>query len=64
MSILDQLRELAHEGTHCLEAGEFDRFGRLLHEGWVLKTQMAGRDHGQRHRRDLRGGAGGRGPGG
>ena len=41
MSILDQLRELAHEGTHCLEAGEFDRFGRLLHEGWVLKTQMA-----------------------
>jgi D-glycero-alpha-D-manno-heptose-7-phosphate kinase len=41
MSILDQLRELAHEGTRCLEAGEFDRFGRLLHDGWVLKTQMA-----------------------
>ena len=41
MSVLDQLRELAHEGTRCLEAGEFDRFGRLLHDGWVLKTQMA-----------------------
>jgi D-glycero-alpha-D-manno-heptose-7-phosphate kinase len=41
MSVLDQLRELAHEGTHCLEQGEFDRFGRLLHDGWVLKTQMA-----------------------
>jgi D-glycero-alpha-D-manno-heptose-7-phosphate kinase len=41
MSILDQMRELAHEGTRCLEVGEFDRFGRLLHDGWVLKTQMA-----------------------
>ena len=41
MSILDQMRELAHEGTRCLETGEFDRFGRLLHDGWVLKTQMA-----------------------
>jgi D-glycero-alpha-D-manno-heptose-7-phosphate kinase len=41
MSVLDQLRELAHEGTRCLEQGEFDRFGRLLHDGWVLKTQMA-----------------------
>src|SRR5262245_30061283 len=41
MSVLDQLRELVHEGTRCLEQGEFDRFGRLLHDGWVLKTQMA-----------------------
>jgi len=41
MSILDQLRELAHEGARCLETGDFDRFGHLLHEGWVLKTKMA-----------------------
>jgi D-glycero-alpha-D-manno-heptose-7-phosphate kinase len=41
MGILDQLRDLAHEGARCLEAGDFERFGRLLHEGWLLKTQMA-----------------------
>ncbi len=41
IGVLDQLRDLAHEGARCLEAGDFDRFGRLLHEGWLLKTQMA-----------------------
>jgi D-glycero-alpha-D-manno-heptose-7-phosphate kinase len=44
MSILDQLRELAYEAGRLLE-GEttetLDRFGRLLHEGWLLKTRMA-----------------------
>jgi D-glycero-alpha-D-manno-heptose-7-phosphate kinase len=38
---LDQLRDLAHACREVLEAGEFDRFGRLLHEGWLLKTQLA-----------------------
>jgi D-glycero-alpha-D-manno-heptose-7-phosphate kinase len=41
MSVLDALRDLAYEGRRCLEQGELDRFGRLLHEGWLLKTQMA-----------------------
>jgi D-glycero-alpha-D-manno-heptose-7-phosphate kinase len=41
MAVLDALRELAHEGARSLETGDFDRFGRLLHEGWVLKTKMA-----------------------
>lgn len=41
LSVLDRLRELAHEGASCLQLGEFDRFGSLLHDGWVLKTQMA-----------------------
>jgi D-glycero-alpha-D-manno-heptose-7-phosphate kinase len=41
MSVLDGLRDLAYEGRRCLEAGELERFGRLLHEGWLLKTQMA-----------------------
>jgi D-glycero-alpha-D-manno-heptose-7-phosphate kinase len=41
MTVLDGLRDLALEGRRCLERGELDRFGRLLHDGWVLKTQMA-----------------------
>jgi D-glycero-alpha-D-manno-heptose-7-phosphate kinase len=41
MAVLDGLRQLAVEGRRSLEAGELDRFGRLLHEGWLLKTQMA-----------------------
>ncbi|HEX2035399.1 MAG TPA: GHMP kinase [Chloroflexota bacterium] len=41
MAVLDQLRELAHDGARCLERGDFDAFGRLLHDGWLLKTQMA-----------------------
>lgn len=41
MGALDGLRALAVEGCRCLEAGDFDRFGRLLHEGWLLKTQLA-----------------------
>jgi D-glycero-alpha-D-manno-heptose-7-phosphate kinase len=41
MTVLDGLRDLAHDARRALEAGELDRFGRLLHEGWLLKTQMA-----------------------
>ena len=41
MRVLDALRDLAYEARRCLEAGELDEFGRLLHEGWLLKTQMA-----------------------
>ena len=41
LRVLDELRDLALEGTRCLETAEFERFGRLLPEGWVLKTQMA-----------------------
>lgn len=39
--VLDDLCALAHEARRCLEAGELDRFGRLLHEGWLLKTRLA-----------------------
>jgi D-glycero-alpha-D-manno-heptose-7-phosphate kinase len=39
--VLDHLRDLAEEGRHCLERAELNRFGRLLHEGWRLKKQMA-----------------------
>ena len=41
MGVLDGLRDLAYESRRCLEAGNLERFGRLLHEGWLLKTRMA-----------------------
>ena len=41
MTVLDGLRDLALEGRRYLERGELDDFGRLLHRGWLLKTQMA-----------------------
>ena len=41
--VLRGLRQLAYEGRELLEAGRFDALGRLLHEGWQLKKQMASR---------------------
>jgi D-glycero-alpha-D-manno-heptose-7-phosphate kinase len=41
MEVLRGLREMAYRGRALLEAGDFDAFGRLLHEGWELKKQMA-----------------------
>jgi D-glycero-alpha-D-manno-heptose-7-phosphate kinase len=41
MRVLDELCGLAHAARRCLEAGELDRFGLLLHEGWLLKTRLA-----------------------
>jgi D-glycero-alpha-D-manno-heptose-7-phosphate kinase len=41
LRVLGELRALAYEGTRCIEKGSLDEFGRLLHEGWLLKTQMA-----------------------
>ncbi|MFZ0427226.1 MAG: GHMP kinase [Acidobacteriota bacterium] len=39
--ILREMKRLAVEGRNCLEAGEFDEFGRLLHQGWEFKRQLA-----------------------
>lgn len=44
MGILDRLRDLAYEAGELLESSAADalgRFGALLHQGWLLKTQMA-----------------------
>jgi D-glycero-alpha-D-manno-heptose-7-phosphate kinase len=41
MAVLRGLKALAYEGRALLEAGDFDAFGRLMHEGWTLKKQMA-----------------------
>jgi D-glycero-alpha-D-manno-heptose-7-phosphate kinase len=41
MEVLRGMKELAYVGRALLEAGDFDAFGRLLHQGWELKKQMA-----------------------
>ncbi len=41
MDVLRGLKEMAYQGRALLEAGDFDAFGRLMHEGWALKKQMA-----------------------
>ena len=42
IAILRGLKELALEGRALLEASQLDEFGRLLHDGWELKKQLAG----------------------
>lgn len=39
--VLDALRDLADEASRCLVARDFDGFGALLHEGWLLKVRLA-----------------------
>jgi D-glycero-alpha-D-manno-heptose-7-phosphate kinase len=41
MEVLCGLKALAYRGRALLEAGDFDAFGRLLHQGWELKKRMA-----------------------
>jgi D-glycero-alpha-D-manno-heptose-7-phosphate kinase len=43
MEVLRGLKEMAYQGRGLLEQGDFDAFGRLLHQGWQLKKQMASR---------------------
>jgi len=43
MDVLRGLKEMAHRGRALLEAGDFDAFGRLLHDGWEMKKRMATR---------------------
>lgn len=41
--VLRELSHLAEVGLECLRAGELDELGELLHQGWLLKRQMASR---------------------
>ena len=41
MDVLRGLKEMAYQGRTLLERGDFEAFGRLLHQGWELKKQMA-----------------------
>ena len=40
-NVLDALRDMAIGAASLLRAERFDAFGELLHEGWMLKTQLA-----------------------
>ena len=41
LGFLDALQALAQRGAECLRQGDLDTFGRLLHEGWELKKNLA-----------------------
>lgn len=41
LDILREMKKLAVIAKESLRSGSFDDFGRLLHEGWQLKKQMA-----------------------
>lgn len=41
MDVLRAMKDLAVHGRRYLCEGQLDEFGRLLHEGWMLKKQMA-----------------------
>lgn len=41
MGVLRELKALAWEGRRCLERGDPDGLGYLLHEGWLLKRRLA-----------------------
>jgi len=43
LEILRELKRLALLGQEALQAGEFDEFGILLHQGWELKKSLASR---------------------
>jgi D-glycero-alpha-D-manno-heptose-7-phosphate kinase len=43
LEVLSAMKQLALDARCCLESGEFDEFGSLLHQGWQLKKQLASR---------------------
>ncbi len=43
VSKLKEMVKLAHEMKKTLEKGNLSKFGKLLHDGWVLKQNLAGK---------------------
>jgi len=43
LAVLGEMKEMAEHGRDYLLQGDFDRFGTLLHEAWVLKKRLATR---------------------
>ena len=41
LDLLRQMKGLVEEGKASLQKGDLDRIGSLLHEGWMLKREMA-----------------------
>jgi D-glycero-alpha-D-manno-heptose-7-phosphate kinase len=42
IAILREIKQMVHEARKFLANGDFDAFGLLLHESWVLKKSLAG----------------------
>lgn len=40
-AVLGEMKALAYIARNALQSGELDEIGRLLHEGWLLKKQLA-----------------------
>lgn len=41
LTFLNQMVKLAEESRRCMETNHLNTFGELLHEGWLLKKQLA-----------------------
>jgi D-glycero-alpha-D-manno-heptose-7-phosphate kinase len=39
---LREIKQMVHEARKSLTVGDFDAFGKLLHESWLLKKNLAG----------------------
>ena len=42
IAILREIKQMVHEAKKFLANGDFDAFGLLLHESWMLKKSLAG----------------------
>jgi D-glycero-alpha-D-manno-heptose-7-phosphate kinase len=42
IAILREIKQMVFEARRVLDDGDFDTFGRLLHESWKLKKSLAG----------------------
>jgi D-glycero-alpha-D-manno-heptose-7-phosphate kinase len=42
ITILREIKQMVYEARQVLDNGDFDTFGRLLHESWMLKKGLAG----------------------
>jgi D-glycero-alpha-D-manno-heptose-7-phosphate kinase len=42
ITILREIKQMVYEARKVLDCGDFDTFGRLLHESWKLKKNLAG----------------------
>ncbi len=42
-TILREIKQMVYEARNSLTAGDFDGFGKLMHESWILKKRLAGK---------------------
>jgi D-glycero-alpha-D-manno-heptose-7-phosphate kinase len=41
-TVLREIKQMVHEARKNLTYGDFDAFGKLMHESWILKKRLAG----------------------